>query len=333
MTLDGDEPPMLTGVYKVSAIGTVDGVEGDIYVDDGVTYAASVYVKSEVAGSAHFDAVLRDTSGGIVGLADGDLVSLSPGVWTRLSTTFTPSSEAVFATFSVSGRVNYGAGSPSTVKAWVTDALLEVGSVVQDYFDGSFPPTAEVTYSWVGLPGYSPSIIQTVTSGNLLVDPDCPPVPEPPKPPPIQTACLEEPAEWTRYSVLVDKEHVPRWGAAVPIITVRTGPTAGRQVRIRFYPLVDTSDPYAYPECDYEIEFLLTYLPAHAEMVIDGVTHTAMASVGGGAPVSALHLLTGSGGVPYQWGELVCDRHYVMTVDVAPVSEDMSVFLDIVGRE
>lgn len=144
---------------------------------------------------------------------------------------------------------------------------------------------------------------------------------------------MDEPTEWTRYSVLVDNKYVPRWGSSVPVVTIRTGASEGRQVRIRFYPLVDTSDPYAYEECDYEIEFLLTYLPAYAKMVIDGVTHTAEASVGGGTPVSALHLLTGSGGVPYQWGELVCDRNYVMTVDVAPLSEDMSVSLDVVGRE
>lgn len=321
------------GTFDLRNVGSLDSQVSRPGVRRGATYTASVYVKAEVDMTVHADVAMFAAADNVTGLSPGQYVSLSPGVWTRLVNVFTTGQDDVFANLYVSGNVSDKGGAPATVTAWATDALLELGSDVQPYFDGDTTDTADVLYEWVGLPGRSESITQVVSSGDLLVDPDCPPVPAPPQPPVIQVACIDEPAEWTRYSVLVDNQYVPRWGSAVPIITIRTGASEGRQVRIRFYPLVDPSDPYGYEECDFEIEFLLTYLPANAEMVIDGVTHTAMASVGGSDPVSALHLLTGSDGSPYQWGQMVCDRNYVMTVDVAPLSEDMAIFLDVVGRE
>lgn len=70
-------------------------------------------------------------------------------------------------------------------------------------------------------------------------------------------------------------------------------------------------DPYSY--CG---EFILSYLPANAELVVDGVLTRAWASIGGAPSVPASNLLYGTDGSPIVWPEMACGIPYVLTVDV-----------------
>lgn len=299
----------------------------------GERYTVSMYVKLDRTGKARMAVNVWNSSRNEIAEYRSTIPDLTQNGWARLSLTFTAPQGAASLGVHAWTYVTSSTNAPTGATSWFSQVLVERAASVGTYFDGNFTDTAELDYSWEGVPNRSPSIITQADTGDLLVDPDCEYVPPPPTPPAVVTDCIETPAEWTRYTVLVTNDNVPRWGSAVPVVTLSTGDVAARQVRIRFYPLNDPLDPLRYNECDYEMEFILTYLPPSTTMVIDGVRRQATASVGGNDPVSALHLLTGSGGAPYTWGTLTCDRDYAMTVDVAPLAEDVVVSLDLVGRE
>lgn len=90
----------------------------------------------------------------------------------------------------------------------------------------------------------------------------------------------------------------------------------------------------AIDPCGWCAEFILSYLPAYAEMTIDGLTQKAWASVRGKPDRPASGLLYGTDGVPMTWAELSCGIDYVMTVDVplADVS-NVSVSLALTRQE
>lgn len=69
----------------------------------------------------------------------------------------------------------------------------------------------------------------------VVVDPDCPPIPAPPRPPVIENDCVVTPGTWDRYTVPILSEYVPRYAFAVPVVEI-TPAEEMRQIRVRTYP-------------------------------------------------------------------------------------------------
>lgn len=69
-----------------------------------------------------------------------------------------------------------------------------------------------------------------------IVDPDCPPVPSPPRPPAIPNSCVTEESVWQRYWAQIPEDFVSTWSATSPKVVITTGVEAIRQVRVRVYP-------------------------------------------------------------------------------------------------
>jgi hypothetical protein len=306
---------------------------GAIPARSGVTYTASVYVKTSVNARARIDMSLHNAAGTWRAGRQGAWVNTTANVWARVSVALTGSATDInqLRLSAHSARRTGNAAAADVTR--FTDLLVESVNEVGAFFDGSLPDTTELTYSWEGEPFESTSVVTEVITTDPLLDPDCVFVPLPPQPPVVEVDCIETPGTWTRYALPISADEVPLWGATLPRVVLETTLTAARQVRIRFYP-----DPFGVgveglEECAYEGEFILSYMPANTVLVIDAVHRTALASVGESDPASALHLLHGSNGMPYEWSELNCDRPYVMTVDVAPEAQDLSVSLYLSGRE
>jgi hypothetical protein len=131
----------------------------------------------------------------------------------------------------------------------------------------------------------------------------------------------------------VSADAVPLWSDAVPVIRVYSGSVAVRQLRIRFYSNPFEKNPSDLDLCDFCGEFIVAYLPAHAQLVLDGVTRTATIVQTALAASSASHLLYGSDGGPMVWPSLTCGIRYEMAIDLLPTMTGMSVELCVAGRE
>lgn len=196
-------------------------------------------------------------------------------------------------------------------------AMLTLGGPYP-YFDGSFTDTDEYDFAWEGVAHASVS----VRGQNLdpvdtsLVDPDCPPVPQPPRPPVVPNDCIVEVGQWRRYWYGVSKNDIRQWFQTVPTVFITTNAQAERQMRVRFY-----QNPFDRPLADLDpdefcSEIIVSYLPANTVLTLDGVSQRAWASVNGGPSTTADHLLYGSNGMPAEWPVLDCGIGYYMTVDV-----------------
>lgn len=170
---------------------------------------------------------------------------------------------------------------------------------------------------------------------TVIRDPDCPPLLMPPRPPSVPDACVDTSiTAWRRYRVSVPGYEVPEWALAVPTIRLQTATTDKRQVRVRFFPNPFGWAPEKVDPHSFCAEFIISYLPAGTEMVIDGTVERATASVAGADPVPVNNLLYGTDGVPISWPSLSCGIPYVVTIDVPPgESNDLGIELALTRRE
>lgn len=76
----------------------------------------------------------------------------------------------------------------------------------------------------------------TVPDPAPVIDPDCPPVPAPPKPPSITNSCVTPETQWQRYWLEIPEESVSLWSATSPKIVISSGAEEIRQVRVRVFP-------------------------------------------------------------------------------------------------
>jgi hypothetical protein len=185
------------------------------------------------------------------------------------------------------------------------------------YFDGSFPASGQYEYHWEGTPDFSISVRTTVdVPDTSLIDPDCITVPPPPRPPAVPNTCIDETGLWRRLWYEVDSEDVREWFDTIPTVRITTGTVAVRQLRVRYY-----SNPFDRPLAsldpdDFCGEIIVSYLPPDSVLTLDGITQSAWASVSGGAPLDANHLLYGSDGLPADWAVLECGIGYYITMDL-----------------
>ena len=129
------------------------------------SFTYSVYVLAEA------DCVVRTRVAERVGSANpgpvqyGPYVTIQANVPTRLVYTLTPSS----TTDSLSLGIVSSWGDIAT-NIFVSSPLVEIGSVVSDYFDGSYSPDPDLTPSWTGTANASASVLTApALTGNFIV--------------------------------------------------------------------------------------------------------------------------------------------------------------------
>ena len=243
--------------------------------------------------------------------------------WTRLSLTVTAPANAVRGAVRLTDVSGTGY-TPMLGGDWILldGAMITPGETLLSYFDGGTADTTDFDFAWLGTAWRSASVRKAIGgTGNgatdELLDPDCPPPPTPPVPPTIDLDCIEEIGAWRRYFLQIPANMVPKWGAVLPTLTLRTVSTHEHQVRIRYYPNPEGLAPETLDLLRWEAEMILTYIPPQTELTLDGVLQRVWADVGmDGNVVPGDQLLFGTGGVPATWPELVCGVGYVVTLDV-----------------
>lgn len=314
-------------IARATYLGQHDNAKSTIDVVAGGTYTASVYAGSNVAATATLSIAFYTAAGLPVGvIARGPSESLDAAVplgvaqWHRPYVTATAPANAAGAVVNVEVR-KVLSGAQLSDAAWFTCVLFEQAGDLLSYFDGSSQDAGNISYRWTGTANASTSqtLLAIPAPVGSIVDPDCPTVPPPPKPPVIDVSCVDTPATWRRYVVDVGADLVPDWRDTVPIIRLQTHGTAVRQVRIRFYPNPLEAPLQALNPCDYCGEFVITYIPARSVMTIDGIRQWAsITDDQTGNVFTANHLLSSSDGGPVSWPILSCGVPYTLVVDVSP---------------
>jgi len=291
---------------------SVSSTPVDIPVVPGNTYTFSGYFKADVTRPTrailwvqYLDALDSTVGFGIY----SEYTTLTPEYQRLAVSSLAPAGATQV-------RLNYGVNVIQNVNFATGDTVdvdafqFEVGGIATPYFDGSYPNAA-----WAGTANQS---ISTYTPSEVsdLVDPDCPPLPAPPGPPTIEEDCIEDPTSWTRYTIDIPASAIPRFSSVLPVVTMRTGASTARQVRMRWYPNPEGLNITQLPACAYDGEVIVSYVPPQAEMVIDTITREATATVNGGPEQQATQLLYGPDGGPMVWPELRCNQAYIFTVDV-----------------
>lgn len=203
------------------------------------------------------------------------------------------------------------------------------------YFDGDTMDAGDFTYEWEGAPGESPSIRveSTEPQPDPLADPNCPPVPAPPRAPTVEELCAVEPAtQWRRIWVEVEKQNISTIAWSVPILRIRTTQSVNG-IRIRYY-----QNPFGRPLSDLEVgdycgEQMVSFLPAGVMLTIDGVMERVWAEFDGSPESLAADHLT-SGDRSLMWPLLGCGVGYYVTADI-PVDlppEALSIEYSIIQR-
>jgi hypothetical protein len=309
------------------AAGFVSGLSNQSSVLELVTYVASMYVF--VPGRQQRLAMRvawYDAGGGFLGatVAEGQVVPAS--TWVRLSLAADSPKDAVTAAVRLVDVVGDGwsvwhGGDTITMDA----AMLAVGTVTP-YFDGSFVDDGTYAYDWASTAHASSSVRTShiVAPPDPLADPDCDPIPAPPRPPVILDECIDDPPSWRRYWYTIDAREVSDWLAELPTIILTSGqgvldengnPTGAKQIRIRIY-----ANPFEYaPEQidteSYCSEQIISYMPPFSTFTLDGPLRRVFAEVQGQQSRSADHLLYGTGGTPATWPELTCGIQHLMSID------------------
>lgn len=201
------------------------------------------------------------------------------------------------------------------------------------YFDGNTPDTAEWVYLWDGAVNDSTSrrVVNTEEPESPLVDPDCPPVPAPPRPPVIVDSCVDtEITSWRRFWQEIPAIYIPEWIDTVPTLRIETT-TPVRQMRIRYYP-----NPFNRALGDLELdgfcaEQMVSFIPGDTIFTLDGVTQRAWAEVAGVRDVlPADHLLISDSSA---WPLLGCGVAYYVTIDVPTDTPTNAVTLEYSLRQ
>jgi hypothetical protein len=190
---------------------------------------------------------------------------------------------------------------------------------VRQFFDGSFPAESGFSYAWSETPNNSISVrslAPIIAPPDPLIDPDCDPIPAPPRPPVISDPCIIEQGAWRRWWATIPASEVSDWLTVVPTIELGTDAAPARQVRIRYYPNPDNLVPEDMDYGSFVAEQIVTYIPGDTLMTLDGVSQHAWADVLGTGPRSADHLLYGTGGSPATWPEFTCGMAYMISFDL-----------------
>ena len=163
---------------------------------------------------------------------------------------------------------------------------------------------------------------------DFIDDPYYTGIAKPPRPATILPPNILKITSWRRRTYQLIGSTVDRWGRVVPLLRITTGAGGAQQVRIRFYQGTST-----VAGCGYDGEFLISYLPANAVMVIDGIKREVYVTLSDGRRVAGGHLLYGSDGRPFSWPSMGCQQNYTMTADIMPGQTSVGLQLETAIRE
>lgn len=137
----------------------------------GKTYTASAYVHTPVAQTGTLYPSARRISVQVTRTGQSSLAyysQLAPEVGTgRISVTFT-------APVGANGGFVFlfnGADNSSNNYVYFDGILVEEASDVNDYFDGSFPASGDISYSWAGTANESSSIMNQAQADHFIDNP------------------------------------------------------------------------------------------------------------------------------------------------------------------
>jgi hypothetical protein len=304
-------------------------------ITPGLTYTVSLWMMPSTEARGYIDVQPVNANGDNVGPASFTASDLAAALtWVRGSVTLIPPAGSTHLRISARMEVAFPAIALFDGYALFTEALVEAATGPATYFDGSSTSSdPTITYSWFGVTGKSASRqVQTITAGPI-VDPDCPPIPSPPRPPAIIESCISDVDEYKRFTVPIAADLVPRWSDLVPIVNLTTGPEAVRQLRVRFYSNPSGRPVYELVQCDFVGEFIVSYLPPNSTMTIDGTAQEVVVVGETGLPQAASHLLYGSGGGPMVWPFMSCGSQYDLAVDIDPSATGLQFELCVAARE
>lgn len=169
----------------------------------------------------------------------------------------------------------------------------------------------------------------SIAYDNFITDPFFTEVAQPPRPPQILPPNILDISSWRRKTVQLPLSMSDRAGRVVPVVKIFAGPAAAQFVRVRFY----RDEVVGATGCDYDGEFLVSYIPATSVMQLDGIRREISVTLPDTRVVPAGHLLYGTDGRPFQWPELACHHTYTVAVDMMPGQPDISVIVEAAVRE
>lgn len=132
----GSRVAKLTPTGGAAAVSTADDLT--VVAGDAYTLSAWVRVPADLTTDFQMRAQFKDATGNtVIGTAVGDTTIRYATDWTRVSTSFVIPEGGNFLSVAVLASTGTAA---ATDIVYVDDVLLEFGSVLQDYFDGSTQP-------------------------------------------------------------------------------------------------------------------------------------------------------------------------------------------------
>lgn len=334
-------PPVDTGMFEASLRDEVQtgvgstrmsqldefGVHRDTTQEDpvplipgspGIDVTASVYVRTDRAAQASIWFDYLTSTGTSLGQTAVGTETLTPNAWERVTVTFNAPEGTAFLIGHVATDATEG-NAMAGDHTWWGAGMLEYGEVARVYFDGDTTDTETMRFRWRSIANQSTSEAQRLVDNlPIIIDPDCAPIPPPPRAPAIEDSCIQDASQWRRYQYVLSPDLVPVWSDALPVVTLQATSTAIRQIRIRFYPNPLGLDLSDLEPCNFCGEFIVSYLPPNSILTVDGIRQTAYITSPGGVVRAASHLLYASDGGPIEWSSLSCGLEYTMTVDVLP---------------
>jgi hypothetical protein len=306
---------MLTGATGNGFRGGTDGVDGYAVVTEGGQYMGSIHVEPNRTRVLAAMWVWYNGAGVEIGTTLGAPVSVGAGATARLTVLGTAPVGAVRGAVvftDPAGSSMMAAGD--TIRA---DADMASTGILYPYFDGDTPDSTQFIYSWVGAADSSPSQREAIPQDeqNPLLDPNCPPLPQPPAPPVIEDDCIDPIGSWRRRLFAIDGSAIPDSLSAVPTVTLETFGQTESQVRLRWYRNPDCLPPLSVDTSQWEYEQIISFIPANTVITLDGVSERVWASVAGADPIPADSLLYGTNGVPATWPTLSCEGCWLISLD------------------
>lgn len=148
-----------------------------------------------------------------------------------------------------------------------------------------------------------------------VYDPTCGLLTPPPDVPTVVTKCFSFPVNYLRRSFTIPSEFIPLWMEVVPVVSLHTGTTEARSVRLRFYADVFNSGNPESDPCNFCGDVVFSYIPPHSTLVLDGTDRIAYIDSPGLPRRRADTLVSDSDGNPFDWPQFSCGFGYIVTVD------------------
>lgn len=164
---------------------------------------------------------------------------------------------------------------------------------------------------------------------NFITDPFYTAISQPPRPDVIVPPNLIEIASWRRMEATIPASLTTRSGVIVPTVKIFATGAEAQFIRVRFYK----ASVAGATGCDYDAEFLVSYVPAGAVIHMDTIRQEISVTKADNTVVPAGHLVFGTDGRPYKWPELACHESYVVVADIMPGQTGVTVLVEAAVRE